>query len=426
MGTEITLSIAGMDVAWSKNHRGIDHGALFQEKDRARVHSDRIDYDYFEERDGAELAAMEASFVRKLGDLVPRLELLGFTMQSIEAEYAAAVELWSEQSGGEGLPVVALSFRQFQKFALQTPVGDLNDEYVPELDDERRKGRFAGLAEVGGVPCADLWSQNFYSEKSYFGELMGFLHPYSALRLLAENQHNCERNVVWQYGPLVEAGWAEVGEFFANARRAERFLIATEGTSDVHILKHGFALLRPSVCDFFHFFDVSGGHPFSGTGQLRKFAEGLVKIDVQNQAVFVFDNDAEGVEAMHKVDAMQLPPNMRSMVLPDHEALVSFPILGPDGLNNADINGRAAAIETYLDLNLPGRPPAQATWSNYKKELGRWQGALDFKDSYVDRFMKLSSENLTTTGYDTSKIEAVLDAIIAKCSLIATSRRMGA
>ncbi|MEO9229593.1 MAG: hypothetical protein ABI216_11685 [Devosia sp.] len=170
---------------------------------------------------------------------------------------------------------------------------------------------------------------------------------------------------------------------------------------------------------------MSESHPFSGTGQLRKFAEGLAKIDVQNQTVFVFDNDAEGVEASQKVDAMSLPRNMSTMVLPDLDALRSFPILGPDGLHEADINGRAAAIETYLDLMLPGRPPAQATWSNYKKDLGRWQGALDFKESYVERFLRLSPANLSASDYDTSKIEAVLDAIIVQCNLIATSERMG-
>ena len=426
MGTEITLSVAGMDIAWSKNHRGMDHGALFQERDRTRAYSDQIDYDYFEERKDTELNAMESSFVRKLGDLVSRLELLGFTMHSIEAEYAANVELWSDQSEMEEPMKVAMTFAQFLKFALRTPVADLNDDLDHDFDYEKSKGRFAGLAEIERVPNVDLRDHDHYSEKSYFGNVMGFLHPYSTLRLIAENCSNREVDVVWQYGPLVEAGCAELGEFSGNARRTERFLIATEGSSDVHILRHGFALLRPDVSDFFHFFDVSEGHPFSGTGQLRKFAEGLAKIDVQNQTVFVFDNDAEGIVASSKVDAMRLPLNMQTMVLPDHDALRSFPILGPEGLNNANINGRAAAIEVYLDLNLPDRPPARAIWSNYKRELGHWHGALDFKESYVDRFMKLSPTNLATAGYDTSKIETVLGAIIAKCNLIASSVRMEA
>ena len=41
MGTEITLDVAGMSVTYSKNHRGIDHGSIFQEQDRKAIKSDR-------------------------------------------------------------------------------------------------------------------------------------------------------------------------------------------------------------------------------------------------------------------------------------------------------------------------------------------------------------------------------------------------
>lgn len=60
---------------------------------------------------------------------------------------------------------------------------------------------------------------------------------------------------------------------------------------------------------------------------------------------------------------------MRTMVLPDHEAFRNFPAYGPQGISTADINGRAAAIECYLDLELPSHGPAQIVWSNYKKNV---------------------------------------------------------
>jgi hypothetical protein len=42
-----------------------------------------------------------------------------------------------------------------------------------------------------------------YSERSYFGSLIGILHPYSLLRVLAGNAENLAAEVVWQYGPLL-------------------------------------------------------------------------------------------------------------------------------------------------------------------------------------------------------------------------------
>jgi len=57
------------------------------------------------------------------------------------------------------------------------------------------------------------------------------------------------------------------------------------------------------------------------------------------------------------------------MVLPELEEFRNFPARGPEGVKSCDINGQAAAIECYLDLNLTGYPPAQVVWSNYKKDI---------------------------------------------------------
>lgn len=45
---------------------------------------------------------------------------------------------------------------------------------------------------------------------------------------------------------------------------------------------------------------------------------------------------------------------MHAMRLPDLDEFRSMPARGPEGVSVCDINGRAAAIECYLDLNLTG------------------------------------------------------------------------
>jgi hypothetical protein len=113
---------------------------------------------------------------------------------------------------------------------------------------------------------------------------------------------------------------------------------------------------------------------------------------------------------------MKMPGNLRSMALPDIEELRSFPALGPQGLALCDINGRAAAIECYLDLNLSDYPPARIIWSNYKKEIDAWHGALEHKDSYTRHFMTQDADSLVGGGYDSSKLVQLLDALIAEAS----------
>jgi hypothetical protein len=412
MGTIISLDLDSLELVRSKNHRCVDHGALFQAKDRKLYRTSTSVAPVSEEEEP--LSVSDMAFVRPLKEVLPRLELLGYTLANAEAAYDRWVATWLEErdelADDLDLPMVTpLSFAEFRAFVVRHAVTELNDAYMRfESEDARLKGRFVAEADViARIPADSDHSDLFWSERSYFAGLISILDPYLMLRLLAENPTNRETGVIWQYGPLVESGWAKTEEFEPLARRTETFLIATEGSSDAHILKHALELLRPEVLDFFRFIDVTGRHPFAGTGNLVKFAEGLAKIDVHNQALFVFDNDAEGVEAYCKVAALALPPNMRAMLLPDVEVFRAFPTRGPDGDSVADINGRGVAIECYLDHRLKSFAPPRVIWTNYKEGLGAYHGALEHKESYGRAFIKLKPKALA--GYDTSKLESVLD-----------------
>ena len=417
MGTEITLEVGGLTIDWSKNRRGRDHGMLFQEKDRQRIPSDQVNYESFAEHT-EDPSPTEIGFRRPLRQVLPRVELLGFTLDRVREEYDGCVEAWresnSEAESNQDLP--PLSFAEFLTFATAYPVKLLDDTYTE--DDAQIQARFVEDRMSERIP--HHWDHDMlsYSERSYFGRLINILSPYSMLRLLSENKVNLDADVVWQYGPLVEAGWANADEFVSGARRTQTFLIATEGSSDAHILKHAFSLLKPEISDFFRFIDVSERHPFPGTGNLIKFAEGLAKIDAHNQIVFLFDNDAEGLYAYQRVHELHLPRNMRAMMLPELEQFRAFPAFGPDGATVADINRRAAAIECYLDLATDDSTSARIIWVHYKKELDVYQGSLDRKESYTKEFLRQTQETITSGSYDASKLLHALEMLYAECRLI--------
>lgn len=195
-------------------------------------------------------------------------------------------------------------------------------------------------------------------------------------------------------------------------------MIVTEGTSDARIIKRSLDVLRPEVADFFNFVDFDERYHFWGTGNLVKFAEGLLRIEVLNQVLFVLDNDAEGISAFHKIEDLNLPSNMRAMILPDYEEFKEFATCGPEGINISDINGKAAAIECYLDLHLDQYPAPQVTWSNFKQDINTWHGVLDFKESYSKHFYKQSDDMLRNGSYDTSKLLKLIDALIQQSRLI--------
>ena len=427
MGTYISLDVAGLTVDLAKNTRGNDHGFLFQKGDRRCLSSDQYEHDCFDS-DDPELADMEMGFAKSLGELVPRLELLGFGVDSIELEYRHVADTYRQQTRDDDTDHSCdlMEFDEFRKFVATYSIMELDDDYDGTVDQEAVAGRFRDETKKCRIPGYPQYDSTSYSERSYFGNLIGILHPYSILRLLAGNDENCQALVTWQYGPLVHAGWADWTEFVPEARKTQTFLIATEGSCDAHILRHAFSLLRPEIADFFRFIDMSSGHPFPGAGNLVRFASGLSKIDVHNQVVFLLDNDCEGVEAQGKINDLGLHANMRALVLPERGEFRAFRTRGPDGVRTTDINRRAASIECYLDLEVTGLPSAEVVWSTYKKQLDAYQGALKGKRVYAKAFLKLNTESLKEDVYDVSKMLAVLDEIFRCCSSIAAAGRFPA
>lgn len=418
MGTEIHLKVGGMSIDWSKNNAGTDHRSLFQEGDRARLASEEADDEPHATH------PEDDALVRTLARILPRLDLMGWTLDAARAEYNALVDDQSEDAEDIGRNTCGvMTFDEFCAFAGRYRLADLDDTYIDHSHerDSIIKARFrADEAEMGRLPMS--YGSWHWSEKSYFASRVVLLSPYSMLQVFGRSESNLNADVVWEYGPLVDAGWASVLDFAAGASRPQKILVATEGTTDSSILKRAFSKLRPDIADFFRFVDVNERHPFWGTGNLVKFAEGLVRIDIQNNVLFILDNDAEGVDALKRLKDLQMPPNMRAILLPDHEAFRNFPAIGPEGTRDSDINGRAAAIECYLDLRLPNYGPPVVRWSNYKKDIDAWQGALEYKETYMRHFLEQTPETLRNGGYDTAKLDWVLDAITIQATLLQQHR----
>ncbi len=429
MGTEIQLKVGSVSLDYAKNHMGNDYGFLFQVGDESRCLSDSIDYKYYEEHpDEKDLAEHEATFIRTLARTTPRLALLGYTLETARTEYEATVREASELLDDFDHPNSMPPFATFDEFCLLAclfPLSTLASEYI-DFDTVERgaiaQGRYAFHIELfDRIPMTDN-SDMYWSESSYLSARLCILSAASMLLIFNLNVENALAEVTWQFGPIVNAGWVNRESFKPGVRRKQKILLATEGASDVRILRRALDLLRPDIADFFHFVDADERHHFWSASNLVKFAEGLLRIDVQNQILFLLDNDVEGVEAYRKLQQLNLLGNMRAMLLPDIEEFRNFPARGPQGTSNCDINGRAVAIECYLDLSIT--PSAQVVWSNFKRELNVWHGALEYKEAYMRHFMDQDVESFTNSKYDISKLVKLLDALVAEASSLSASSRI--
>lgn len=421
MGTPIELKVGGVGLDYAMNGIGIDHGWIFQETNRQQYLVDVADDDYAEDDTEMDLSLYREAFVRPLSQILPRLNLAGWTIRAAQAEYELLLNDQQDLDEGAGpTPLTMLSFDEFCALVERYPLSELD----PTADFDKNESFFAARFRATQQAMDRLPRPGdavYWSEQSYFASRVCLLHPYSMLQVFGRAEVNRNSKVVWQYGPLVADGKALIDEFVPGATRPQTVLIATEGTSDSHILKHAFQALRQDISDFFRFVDLDERHPFWGTGNLVKFAEGLMRIDIQNKVLFVLDNDAEGVDALARLNRLRMPSNMRAMLLPDEEFFSSFPAIGPEGMGCADINGRAAAIECYLDLRLGDYGPPSVRWSNYKKDVDAWQGALEHKETYMRHFLDQTVESLNSGDYETARVVDVLNSIVRQAALLQVS-----
>lgn len=387
MGSMIHLAVGRLEIDWGKNHGFADHSGLFQPADVADV-----PYHYVDD-DGVHFSELKEGMAKPLSQVVDRIELLGHTMAVCEAEFRYL-------SGLNCFDAVACSFDMLRSALAEVDVSSLSADY-DESDDFGKffRRQIAPRLGLAGLPPDELHA---------FGEGMENLTPHSVLRLLAFNPSARDLPVTWAFKDLEDNGWARRTDFARPLDRSRRFLIVTEGSSDAAILRHALRLLMPHVEDFFEFVDMDEGYPFAGTGNLSKFVQGLVSIGILNNVVVLFDNDAEGGYNHERCLRLNLPGNMRVLRLPDLPEFLDFETEGPEGRGRADVNGRAVAIESYLDFHDAPR----VRWTSFKEAMRTYQGELVGKDTYKRRFL---DQRFRQQGYDYGKIEAVLRMIIANC-----------
>lgn len=351
---------------------------------------------------------------KPLGEVRDRLELLGHTLQAVEHHYEKLHQF-------HDISEPPIPFSQLQKVLAHVDVNRVSGNYGTDFEPGEfvRKEILERLSLTSeahyyrdGQLRPDHWEIDLLLEN--FG-------ANGALRLLAENEDNHKLEVSWGFTPLIESGWATREQFQAGASSEQQFLIVTEGSSDARIIERAFQLFRPHIADFFRFVDMEEGYPFSGTGNLHRFAQGLVSIGIQNNILIVYDNDAEGASKLRATRSLSLPSNFRAIKLPPLEAFETFNTIGPSGPTIENINGKAAAIECYLELDADGLPDPVVRWTSFNRELGVYHGELEHKTQFMKRFLQLRSAK---ESYNHERIEAVLDAIVAECVSIAEHKQM--
>ena len=404
MGSYITLDLERFQIDWGKNFGFRNHSALFLATDWASA-----TYYYADDVQEANPA-----YVRKLRDMVRRLDLLGHTIDACRQRYESATrDVQAEH------PDVDLSFPTFCEALWSIDLSRSSLDAEREEDTERlyslhlsewselaiavfRQPKFREMAEV-------LTATIVHNDANVFD----VISPYDVLRILAEDASKRDENVIWRVYDIIDGGYADEKDLHVGLAAEQRRLIVTEGSSDSSILEASLRQLFPDVAEFFDFVDMKEHYPFTGTGNLINFCKGLAKIRVLNKILFILDNDTVGRDAERRLRSLSLPENIRIMLLPELEELRYFRTMGPSGGAFEDVNGRACAIECFLDLSFGSGELPAVRWTSYSPVMNAYQGELVGKE----RFTKSFFENHAAGAYNVTKLTRLWEHIFRVCSV---------
>jgi hypothetical protein len=279
MGSIISLGVGHFEIDWGKNEFFRNHSKLFL-KDDIRPAT----YYYAEGH-----KETKPAYVRPLRSVLKRLNLLGYSV-------AACLRLYQEsvRSVPDYYPDPAMSSDQLGK-VLQL----INVDRLLVPDDDPRDydlGEYAAKVILSD-PEFHKVEPTLGALKSDDGTFFENLDPYIVLRLLGENESNLDRDVVWRFQDVLDGGWIDEAELYEGLAETDQYLVVTEGSSDSTILSAALPIVESDVADFFNFIDMAENYPFTGTGNVLRFCQGLASIKIQNKVLVVLDNDTSGVDA---------------------------------------------------------------------------------------------------------------------------------
>lgn len=407
MGSIISLGIKKFEIDWGKNFSFTNHSKLYTKDDFEST----AKYYYVSDEDKIVVEEkMGAS--SKLKNVKERLDLLGYNKYSLKKMYEESLKDYIYYNDDD----CVLSYEDFYEFIISLDLEkiDITEVIIHSecyIDDGFDMGEYFTqcLSKDKEINDRLITIINKVSSPDFIiGEFFESIDPYVILRILADNEKNLEYDVEWRYADVVENGWVRKKDLYKGVDNCNKITIVTEGSTDSFILNKTIFDLYPNISDFFTFIDMKENYPFTGVGNLCNFCLGLDKINVINNIMIIFDNDTAGLISYEKAIKKCKSTNICITHLPDMDSLKRIKACGPNGEIYCDINGKAVAIECFLDFNSVDFLPS-IRWSTFYESVNKYQGSLINKDEYTKAFKKAK---LSDDAYDVSKLRFLINYLI--------------
>ncbi len=197
----------------------------------------------------------------------------------------------------------------------------------------------------------------------------------------------------------------------------EKFLILTEGSSDIQILQGAMNVLYPHLTGYYSFMDFGVSNASGSASSLVASVKSFVGAGIKNRVIALFDNDAAAESALRGFQKTIIPKNIKILQYPNIKVAENYPTLGPSGISQMNINGLACSIELYLGKDILSKDgqliPIQ--WKGYDQTLGKYQGEIIDKLGIQKQFqIKINdcmNDPTKTSNYDWIELKELLKTI---------------
>lgn len=197
----------------------------------------------------------------------------------------------------------------------------------------------------------------------------------------------------------------------------EKFLILTEGSSDIQILQGAMNVLYPHLTGYYSFMDFGISNASGSASSLVASVKSFVGAGIKNRVIALFDNDTAAESALRGFQKTIIPKNIKILQYPNIKIAENYPTLGPSGISQMNINGLACSIELYLGKDILSKDgqliPVQ--WKGYDQTLGKYQGEIIDKSGVQKQFQTKIDDCLNdpakTINYDWTELNELLQTI---------------
>lgn len=430
MGSYCELYISKFLIATTKNEVDPFLLSIFQPEDLVEFNrkvGDRFKllYGRDDEVDENERAIQYVSTAKNLKD---RLNVIGFTMNKVEEAFENSKEESVERLK-EWLADPNFKSSQSMTNKLNTELELLKNSSLSDFLEASKEiiENENGFTHDEKTTISKNPVVNYLLEERY--GLNKFPYDYDQRTLLRAvlELAKPEERITYDITELVEAGYYEddlesvydevIESVTYDYEIGDKFIILTEGSSDIQILKNSLELLYPHLAGYYSFMDFGISNASGSASSLVASVKSFVGADIRNKIIALFDNDTAAESTIRGLSKTRIPENIRIIQYPPLEFLEDYPTIGPTGITTMNINGLAGSIEMYLGedtlTNEQELTPIQ--WKGFDSTLKKYQGEIVDKTTVQKKFDKrikaCKSNPELIQDYDWTGIDQILKMI---------------